>query len=70
MSQPYKVIVDDDGCRECQSERTWCILDPYEVASSTSYGDEEEAEHICELLNTAYQQGYEKRDYEVRAALI
>jgi hypothetical protein len=66
----YKVIVDTEGCAECRGKRTWCILDPTETASATSYGNEDEATEICELMNEAYWAGHERRDDEVKAALV
>lgn len=58
--QPYFIEVDTNGCDKCGHDRTWCIVgpDPDEQATSASYGDEDEAQHICDALNDAYYRGF------------
>lgn len=57
MNSPYRVQVDDQGCDACLHGRTWWVIGPDEVASSTSYGDEEEANSLRDALNAAYALG-------------
>lgn len=54
--EPYFIEVDNNGCT-CGNGRTWTIVGPDGVATGQSWGDVEEAEYICELLNDAYQCG-------------
>ena len=57
MSGPYRTEVDDPGCSDCGSNATWHVIGPDEVASSTSYGDEEDANALTNALNAAYALG-------------
>jgi len=59
MPEPYRVEVADRGsvCPICQHGQEWDIIGPGEVAQSQTWGDLEEAEYICGLLNIAHQQG-------------
>lgn len=57
--KPYKVECDDNGCEKCACGRTWTIVDTDGNGGSTSYGNQEEAEYIAEMLNVAYEKGAE-----------
>lgn len=57
MSGPYRVEIADPGCTECLHGLTWDIIGPDEVAHSTSYGDQEEAESIARGFDRAYTLG-------------
>lgn len=57
MTGPYRVEVDDQGCGECQHDRTWYVIGPDDVASSTSYGDEEDAHSLAAACDRAYELG-------------
>lgn len=56
LDEPYFIEVDNNGCT-CGSGRTWTIIDPDGVATGQSWGDEDEAAYICELINDAYHRG-------------
>lgn len=47
----------DSGCEKCGHGRIWDIIQPTGSAMGTSYEDHEEAEEICDLLNSAYALG-------------
>lgn len=57
MSGPYRVEIDDPGCQTCQHDQTFHVIGPDEVASSTSYGDQEDAESLARALDAAYLLG-------------
>ena len=57
MSGPYRTAQDDPGCYGCGHGTTWHVVGPDETASSTSYGDEEEAHALTHALNAAYELG-------------
>lgn len=59
--QPFFVEVDDNGCPECSSGRTYLVVGPDGVASSTSYSDDADAAHLAESLCDAYWQGRNSR---------
>jgi len=54
---PYFLEVDSSGCGTCGGGRTWQIVSPDDVGTGKSWGDEEEAAHICGLINDAYRLG-------------
>ncbi|HSV90944.1 MAG TPA: DUF551 domain-containing protein [Nitrospiraceae bacterium] len=55
--EPYRVEIDNEGCRTCAHDKTWHVIGPDEIAESTSYGDEEDAHWLCRALNSAYTLG-------------
>lgn len=57
MSGPYRVEHDNPGCSDCGHGATWWVIGPDEVASSTSYGDELEADSLKRALDAAYELG-------------
>lgn len=57
MSGPYRVEVDTPGCETCTHGRSYWVVGPDEVASSTSYGDKEDAESLAHALDAAYLLG-------------
>jgi hypothetical protein len=57
MSEPYHIELGNRGCIECHHGETWDIIDPEGVALATSYGDKEEAEEVCEMLNRSFYFG-------------
>src|SRR5258707_11494503 len=57
MSEPYKVEGRGDGCPTCQHDEQYDIIGPDGSAQSQSWGDKDEADYICDLLNIAHQQG-------------
>lgn len=56
---PYRVEVDQDGCPTCLHEKSWFIIDPFDVAGGTSYYAEQDAMETCALLNDAYWTGFD-----------
>jgi hypothetical protein len=54
---PYRVVARGEGCPTCQHGDQFDIVGPDDSAQSQSWGDAEEVEYICELLNLAYAQG-------------
>lgn len=67
--EPYFIEAYDNGCHKCGHDRTWAIVGPTpdEQATSTHYGDEDEASHIAECLNEAYRRGESAKDAELAA---
>lgn len=53
----YNVEIDDDGCRHCTAGRTWIVVGPDGLGGGTTYGQQEDAEEIAELMNMAYEAG-------------
>lgn len=55
----YHVVARGEGCPTCQHGDQFDIIGPRpdESAQSQSWGDSEEADYICELLNAAYDAG-------------
>ncbi len=66
MSDYYRVDVADGhkGCEHCKAGTFWTIVytedgEPIEIG--TSWGDEELAQDICDLMNMAYDAGVESK---------
>jgi hypothetical protein len=57
VSEPYFIEVDNNGCSKCSHGRNWCVVGPDGAAGGTSYGDEEDAAAIAEILNDAFSRG-------------
>ena len=57
MPQAYKVEARGEGCPTCQHGDQFDIVGPDGSAQSQSWGDVEEADYICELMNDAYAVG-------------
>lgn len=57
VHEPYFLEVGENGCVKCGHNKTWDIIQPDGVALATTYGDYEEAEEICDMLNIAYALG-------------
>ena len=55
--EPYFVEVDNNGYSKCSAGRTWVVIDPNGIAGGISYGLEEEAIEIADMLNEAYAHG-------------
>lgn len=53
----YTVEVDDSGCEKCGAGKMWMVVDTSGVAGGTSYDNFENAESLCEELNTAFDAG-------------
>lgn len=60
MNRPYRVEISDRGCGECQTGMTWWVVGPDEIASSTSYDEEEDANSLAAALNAAYELGQQR----------
>jgi hypothetical protein len=68
VSEHYR-IVEDDGlsdergfCAHCGHGKMWTIESGFlgeEIAIGTSWGDQELAQDVCELMNDAYDAGRE-----------
>ena len=60
-SKAYTVVPVGEGCSHCNAGEHWDVVfrngTDEEFALSTSYGDEEEAEEIADLCNSAYEKG-------------
>ena len=56
---PYFVECDKEGCERCGAERTWTVMTPPdgETALGESWVSRDDAEHVAELLNEAFQEG-------------
>jgi hypothetical protein len=69
MSQelkPYTIEKRTDaGCKHCGAGELWDVVfrngTEQELALSTAYGDEDEAEHVANDCNSAYEQGLNTR---------
>jgi hypothetical protein len=57
MPEAYRLEPLGHGCPTCQHGDEWDIIGPNDTAQSRTWGDYEEAEYICSLLNIAHQQG-------------
>lgn len=64
MTDYYRVALADghDGCERCGSNRMWTVIsgegdDAIEIG--TSWGDQELAEDVCDLMNMAFREGVE-----------
>jgi hypothetical protein len=55
--KPYRIEISTHGCPLCQSDAQWDIIGPDETAQSQTWGNMEEAEYICSLMNLAHQVG-------------
>jgi hypothetical protein len=54
---PYRVEQDNPGCSDCGHGATWWVVGPDDTASSTSYGDESEADSLKRALDSAFELG-------------
>jgi len=58
MSKGFKVVTDTEGCNKCGAGKTWTIAGTNdEIAIGYSFGEQEEADDLCEWMNMAYQAG-------------
>jgi hypothetical protein len=57
MPKIYRVQARGEGCPTCQHGDQFDIIGPDETAQSQSWGDPEEAQYICDLMNDAYVAG-------------
>ncbi len=64
MAKAYHLEIEESGCADCKNGRTYIIIGPDEVGESNLYGDKEEAEYICEMLNDAFEKAL-VRAYEL-----
>ncbi len=53
----YFIEVDTNGCPTCGKGKTWSVVGPNGMASSTSYEDEEDAQNQADQLNEAFWHG-------------
>ena len=57
-AKPYRVEVEREGCERCGDGRQWEVYDHEDVGQGgITFGTREEAEHLAEMLNDAYQHG-------------
>ena len=61
---PYTVEQESGGCDKCNHGALFLIVGPDDVGLSTLYEDKESAKELCELLNFAFYQGYNRKKYE------
>jgi hypothetical protein len=59
MSEAYRVEVDTEGCKHCAGGRMWTIVGSDGVAIGSSWGDQEFASDIADLMNMAFDAGKE-----------
>ena len=58
MKPPYTVEVEREGCTYCGEGKQWEVYDDDEVGiGGSTFGTQEEAEHLAELLNDAFERG-------------
>lgn len=62
----YFVEVDDNGCPKCGAGRTYRVIGPDGMGSSTSYADVDDAEHEADILNEAFERGESALEGQVR----
>lgn len=55
--KPYYKEIDTKGCSKCKHERSWMIIDPNGIGSSSSWFDEEFVDDLVDMLNRAYTLG-------------
>lgn len=61
----YKVEVEEKGCGECGEGKQWIVVGPDGCGQGVTYGDIDEAESVCEILNECYEKAFEA-GYETR----
>jgi hypothetical protein len=60
----YRVVAEPGGCEHCGHEKLWTIVhdeNGEEVGEGSSWGDQEHAQDICDLMNMAYDRGQESQ---------
>jgi len=57
MSQPYRVEVQEEGCDLCGAGKFWVVVDSEDTADATAYADREDAEHMADAMNRAFERG-------------
>jgi hypothetical protein len=55
--EPYTVEIDRAACEHCGEGTTWMVVDPDGVGDSTSFLEQEDAEHLARALNAAFERG-------------
>lgn len=50
----YRLEVDDEGCPNCLSHKSWTIVGRDEIALGMTFEDRDEAAELADLLNDAY----------------
>lgn len=55
--EAYKVIQDNKGCITCGHDAQWGVVGPDEAMLGQTYGNEEDAQWMCDSLNRAYDEG-------------
>ena len=54
---PYYIEVDSPGCEHCGLGARWNVVGPDDVATSTIYERQEDAEEVADDLSAAYRAG-------------
>ena len=62
---PYFIEVDVNGCEHCSGGRMWTVVGPGDIGIGQSWGDEEHAQDIADLMNMAFDAGRESDEKEV-----
>jgi hypothetical protein len=57
--EAYSVVTDTPPCPHCGRGATFHVVEPNGIAGSTSYENEEDAEHEADILNAAFRKGRE-----------
>lgn len=56
--KPYRVKLEREGCESCGDGKQWEVYDAEDVGiGGMTFGIKEEAKHVAELMNEAYQAG-------------
>jgi hypothetical protein len=59
---PFFVEVEDPGCRNCGTGKTWAVVGPDGCTTGMSYGDEDDAQEQADDLNNAFVQGKSSKE--------
>jgi hypothetical protein len=62
----YVVEVENEGCVHCGHGKQWIVVDPDGIGGGTTYGDEEDAIEIAEMLTDAFEAGTQTLRKEVQ----
>jgi hypothetical protein len=58
MESPYIVEMQNEGCSQCGHDAQYAVVYvPEQIGQSQTWGDREEAEHIVDMLNEAFERG-------------
>lgn len=58
----YKIKEEDGGCQCCGHGNLWMVVNSEDLAISTFYENEDDAQEMCDELNDAFERGLKRKE--------